>query len=191
MNGKFFDDEEDVQVRPKRRPSVSNQGIAGEPHMRVRSRSRRNPDGSVEHITPDPVPEQEAAPARKSSVRKMNSSKDQPSQAPRRRRASEVTEHVESENYGFKTEYINYIALVVMIIIVAVCSIKFMELSIVTVLLVNVIFILMGVFLRIAPPFVSVLLAAAVLIVGMITSNPGVVLCGSAAYLSTVLALKR
>ena len=76
MNGKFFDDEEDVQVRPKRRQSVSNQGIAGEPHMRVRSRSRRNPDGSVEHITPEPAPEPESAPTRKSSVRKMSASKD-------------------------------------------------------------------------------------------------------------------
>ncbi len=190
MNGKFFEDEEDVQVRPKRRQPVSGQGIAGEPHMRVRSRSRRNPDGSVEHITEQSAPAPEPAPARKSSVRKMNT-QGQSAQAPRRRRPSEVTEHVESENYGFNAEYINYIALVVMIIIVAVCSVKFLELNIITVLIVNLIFVVMGVFLRIAPSFVSIFLAAAVLIVGMITSNSGVVLCGSAAYLSTVLALKR
>ncbi len=59
------------------------------------------------------------------------------------------------------------------------------------VLILIVIVVIMGFVLHTTPVFVSVLLAAIILIAGMVTGNTDIVICVISTYLGTILVLKE
>lgn len=97
----------------------------------------------------------------------------------------------EPELAGIPVSTIKYISLAILIVVAAICGYKFLEVSLPIVLVLIVIVVIMGVVLHSTPVFVSVLLAAAILIAGMLTGNTDIVICAISTYLGTILVLKE
>jgi len=97
----------------------------------------------------------------------------------------------EPELAGVPVSTIKYISLAILIVVAAICGIKFLEVSLPMVLILIVIVVIMGFVLHTTPVFVSVLLAAIILIAGMVTGNTDIVICVISTYLGTILVLKE
>ncbi|MBR6329595.1 MAG: hypothetical protein IKR68_08100 [Lachnospiraceae bacterium] len=170
MNGKFFDDEEEIEVRPRKRvvrksPAELDAGDTGD----IRPR-RERPAGRQN-------PQQMRA---EGSSRQIN----------RRRPNIEVREMRDPEGLSLETDIIRYVMLALLVIAVTVFTVKFLEASLLMVLVIQVILVVMGILLKNTPVFVSLLIALLILVAGMITKNTDIVLCGNATFLATILTFK-
>lgn len=89
------------------------------------------------------------------------------------------------------THLFKYIALAILTIVILVSGVVSLKISLPIVFIILAIVIAMGVLLHTTPVFVSVILAAIILIVGMITKNVDIVLAADALFMTTILVLKN
>ena len=111
-------------------------------------------------------------------------------QISRRRPNIEVREMRDPEGLSLETDIIRYVMLALLVIAVTVFTVKFLEASLLMVLVIQVILVVMGILLKNTPVFVSLLIALLILVAGMITKNTDIVLCGNATFLATILTFK-
>ncbi len=164
MNGSFFDDEEEIEMRPRRK--VRRQVKDDTVNMVENSPKRREPMVREENVSPGPV---------------------------RRKVGKEVREMRDPEGFSPDLDVIKYIALALLVIGDAVFTAKCLEITgaaILVIVMIQVILLLMGFLLRRTPVFIPLFLAVLILLVGIITGNTEIVLCGNATFLAAVLTLR-
>lgn len=94
--------------------------------------------------------------------------------------------------FNFSLPHIEYIALLLLTIIVSICGIKACStLPKLVVILIVLLVLTMGFLMRKTAVYFSVFLAALILIFGIIFNNPVVVLVGIVPYLATILTFKN
>lgn len=95
------------------------------------------------------------------------------------------------EENSFPSQTISLITLAVLVIASIICGIKVFGISAPIICIVIFIELLMGFFLGNSPIFVSIGLAAVILIAGMLTGNGDTVLCGITIFMATILLVKE
>jgi len=169
MNGSFFDDEEEIEMRPRRKVrKKESSGRDSDSDIGVeRASDTKGPMVRQESVSPGPV---------------------------RRKVGKEVREMRDPEGISSDVGFIKYIALALLVIGAAVFTAKSLSItgaSILVIVMIQLILLLMGALLRRTPVFVPLFLAVLILLVGILTGNAEIVLCGNATFLAAVLTLKN
>lgn len=180
MNTNFFDDEEELELRPRRRQPRRSEDFDDGSRQ---SRGYDSPQRPVRRTRSD-ISSQSSQGSRS---RRNDSAGRQPV---RRKSVNEIHEMDDFEGFSLKADYIGYGALALVVIAVIVCGIVFLKIQPLAVILIQIVVIAMAVLLRRTPVFVTLIVALLILVAGMVTGKTDFVLCSLAPYLSGVLALK-
>ena len=108
----------------------------------------------------------------------------------RAKRRSKQIDVISLEILGDRNQLLKVIAVLVLFIVTTSCGIAVFKLFAPIVILIQLILIFIGLFLKGTPPYVPVFIASLILIVGMITKMADICMCADAVLLATVMAFR-